>query len=1003
MARDDEPERQSTKLDVTGAGGQPWAATMGPRTQAGTDVSAADDRNAVDLDATRAPSSGGVVDLDATRAPTRGRDLGETRAPAEQRSAAPGGGGLGETQVSLGRAAFAAEREPASDMPERLGRYMVIKELGAGGMGVVYKAFDPDLDRKVALKLLLGQGTPQARARLLREAQAMAKLSHPNVVPVFDVGVVDEQVFVAMDFIDGLTLSAWMESRHPWQEVVELFVQAGRGLAAAHAVGLIQRDFKPDNVLLSRDPATGELWAQVADFGLARREDDTSEASPHESVVVLQARHSMFDQGLTRVGAIMGTPTYMSPEQHVGAGVDARTDQFSYCVALFEALYFERPFTGDTLEALAIAASEPRRRAVPAGSDVPGWLYRLCIRGLQPDREARFADMEALLAEVARRRGQNRKLWLAGGGAVALVGALTAMLVMRTGPVLQRCAGGPARLVGVWDEAVQTQAERAFKASGVVYAGDAWKAAHEQVEAYSAAWLGMMRDSCEASERGEQSAELMDLRTGCLGRALQDLSALTKLYVAGDPQVVKRAVDIALALPPLEACADAAALRAVGDAPPPEQAAQIEAVRGSLAQARSLDAAGLKKEALAGASAADDEATALAYPPLTAEAKLVLGVAKLGAGEHEAAIPVLAAAVSGALASRDDALLLSGVLRLESVIGYSLGRDKEATVWGQLARGVLRRTGTRPRDEARVLMTQAMVDVAASRYAEAEVALLRQIELLEAEYGVDSPRLGPAINTLGAAYLRSGRYVEAETLLVRAVELTEAAVGPLHPEVAMPLNNLALAHERQGRRMDAVVVLRRAKEIFARTSGADHPNVGVLQQNIGGMLRLAGKLAEARVELDASRTLLEAKLGAEHPALAGVYSFSGDVALDQGDVGRARADFQHADDLRSKALGAEHPDRALTLLGLGKVALREGKPALAAVSLELGLKLVKDTTPDPQDLGELRWNLARALWTTDEARARTLLTEARASFVEAGINSAGLVREVDAWSAAHPQ
>ncbi len=908
---------------------------------------------------------------------------------------------LAVTRDSLARTGPVREGPVRPGMPERLGRYIVIKELGAGGMGVVYKAFDPDLDRKVALKLLLGQATSQARTRLLREAQAMAKLSHPNVVPVFDVGVVDGQVFVAMDFVDGTTLSGWMESRHPWQEVVDLFVQAGRGLAAAHTVGLIHRDFKPDNVLLRRDPGTGELRAQVADFGLARRDDDGPEAlASVESAAVLQSRHSLLDQGLTRVGAVIGTPTYMSPEQHEGAPVDPRTDQFSYCVALWEALYGDRPFTGDTLEELATAASGPR--PPPPDRRVPGWLYRLCLRGLQPAREARFADMEALLLEVSRRRAQGRHRWFAGASGVAMVGALAAVLVTRGEPAEQRCAGGPARLAGVWDEAVQEQARQAFTATGVVYAADAWKTAKAQVDRFGDAWLAMYRDSCEATGRGEQSAELMDLRTGCLGRALQDLGALTRLYVAADKQVVKQAVDIALALPALDACADMAALRAVGDAPSPEQASQVEAVRETLAQARSLEAAGKYKEAVTLASGAVEAATALGYLPLTAEAKLVLGISKMRAGEHEAAIPVLTAAVASALAGRDDARVLSGLLNLEEVIGYSLGRDKEAAVWAELADGALLRTGSKPRDELRRISTRALVDIAAGRFAEAETALLRQLELLEAEYGPDDPRLGGAINALGGVYLRTGRYVEAETLLVRAVELAEAAGGSLHPDVAFPLNNLALSHERQGRRLDAVAALRRAKTIIERTSGPDHPNVGVLLQNIGGMLRLAGKLAEARVELDASRTLLEAKLGLEHPALAGVYSFSGDVAIDQGDLVRARADFQHADDLRRKALGAEHPDRGLTLLGLGKVALAEGKPEAAVASLEQALAVWKATTPDPQDIGEVRWNLARALWTTDNPRARVLIAEAQAHFVEAGINSKGLLQETEAWLARHP-
>ncbi|MFY0536379.1 serine/threonine-protein kinase [Nannocystis pusilla] len=203
----------------------------------------------------------------------------------------------------------------------------MVKQLGAGGMGTVYKAYDPDLDRTVAIKLLHGAAVGEARARMIREAQAMAKLSHPNVVPVFDVGAHrEDQVFIAMDLVEGTDLRQWMATRPRWTEVVDVFAQAGAGLAAAHAVGLVHRDFKPDNVLLSTDAATGKLRAQVADFGLARRDEE------HESPVraAESASSSALDTQITRYGAIVGTPAYMSPEQHAGVAVDPRTDQFSF-------------------------------------------------------------------------------------------------------------------------------------------------------------------------------------------------------------------------------------------------------------------------------------------------------------------------------------------------------------------------------------------------------------------------------------------------------------------------------------------------------------------------------------------------------------------------------------------------------------------------------------------------------------------------------------------------
>jgi tetratricopeptide (TPR) repeat protein/tRNA A-37 threonylcarbamoyl transferase component Bud32 len=907
---------------------------------------------------------------------------------------------LAETRDSLAHSQHGPRDQP--QLPDRLGRYVVLSQLGAGGMGVVYKAYDPELDRRVALKLLLGPASGIAAARLKREAQAMARLSHPNVVPIFDVGVVGERLFVAMDLVDGTTLSTWMETRHPWQDVLDLFVQAGRGLAAAHAVGLVHRDFKPDNVLLRREPG-GALVAKVADFGLARSDDDAKSPEPRgpDSELIALTRNSMLEHGMTRVGAVVGTPLYMSPEQHLAGPVDARTDQFSFCVALFEALHGERPFSGDTLEQLAEGAANPRRAPPPPGSKVPKWLQRLCLRGLQPDREARFPSMDALLAEIDRSRGRGRA-GLALAGSLALAGLALGIAAAR-GPNLDACGGGPARMQGVWDEPVQTAAEQAFRASGTIYAGDAWTATRAQIDRWQGEWLHMHRDSCEATARGEQSAERLDLRMQCLERRRQELAALTDLYTRADKQVVRRAFDAALALPAVDGCEDPPAPGLHIDPPAPDQLPAIEAARGALAVVRTLSNAGKSKDALARAREALDLATPLAYPPLQAEARLALGQAQAASGDDEPAIPTLADAVGAALHVGDDARLFDGLLSLIDVSGWKLGRDKEAAAWAALARGVLARTGTTPRDEARLLVLEANVDIAAARNAEAATRLERALGLLTELHGPNSPRLGNALNSLGSAYLRSGRYAEAETLLVRATALAEAAGGPSHPDVVTPLNNLALSHERQGRYADAIAALRRARAILSENSGPDHPNVGLIQQNIAGMLRLSGDLVSARSEAEGALKIVEAKLGPEHPIVAGVLVVRGEVLHDSGELAAARADFQRADDLRRTLLGAEHPTRAYGLLGLGRVALAEGRPSEALAPLELGLKLTLATESDPVDLGQLRFELARALWATgDRPRATTLIAEARAGLLAAGVTGERTLAELDRWLAENP-
>ncbi len=907
---------------------------------------------------------------------------------------------LAETRESLAHSQPGEREQPS--LPDRLGRYVVLSQLGAGGMGVVYKAYDPELDRRVALKLLLGPATSHAAARLKREAQAMARLSHPNVVPIFDVGEVGDRLFVAMDLVDGATLSTWMETRHPWPAVVDLFVGAGRGLAAAHAVGLVHRDFKPDNVLLRREPG-GALVAKVADFGLARSDDESRSAAPQspDSELIALRRNSMLDHGMTRVGAVVGTPIYMSPEQHAAAAVDPRSDQFSFCVALFEALHGVRPFTGDTLEQLARAASNPRRAPPPAGSTVPKWLHRLCLRGLQPDREARFPTMDALLAEIDRRRGRSR-IGLALAGGLTATAALALGLATRD-PAPDRCGGGPARMQGVWDAPVQAAAAQAFTATGAVYAADAWTATRAQLDRWHDEWLRMHRDSCEATARGEQSPERLDLRMQCLDRRRQDLAALTDLYTHADKQIVRRAFDAALALPAIDGCQDPPLPGPHVDPPAPAQLAAIEATRTILATVRSLRSAGKSQDALARAREAQALATPLAYPPLQVEATLALGQAQVDAGEDEPAIPTLIDAVGAALRAGDDARLFDALLSLIDVTGWKLARDKEGATWTTLARGALARTGNRPGDEARLLVLMANVDIAAARNSEAITSLERALSLLTTLHDPDSPRLGNALNSLGGAYLRSGRYAEAQATLVRATALAEAAGGPNHPDVVTPLNNLALSYERQVRYADAIAALRRARAILRDNSGPDHPNVGLVQQNIAGMLRLSGDLVGARSEIAGAAQIVEAKLGPEHPVLAGVLTVRGEILRDAGDLAGAHADFQRADSLRSKVLGPDHPSRALALLGLGQVALAQNNPAAALTSLELALRLSLASDPDPVDLGQIRFDLARALWATgDRPRAIILLGEARAGLLAAGVTGQRPLAELTRWQAEHP-
>ncbi len=312
-----------------------------------------------------------------------------------------------------------------------LGRYVILRPLGAGGMGIVYLANDPELARKVAIKLMradvVGSRLSEAATRLRREAQAMARLSHPNVITVFDVGTFGEQVFVAMEYVNGGSLGHWLhEATRPPREVLEKFLLAGRGLAAAHAAGLIHRDFKPDNVLLGRD---GRV--RVTDFGLARATGPRPlTASTHDSLA--KSGPGLLEASLTMSGAVVGTPAYMAPEQLAGQPSDARTDQYSFCVALYEGLYGERPLPGATLESIsaiakrALGTREPEHR-----NQLPPWLNQVLAKGMSSSPADRYPAMEGLLAALDNPpKAERRWVWPAAALAATAVagGALWSWL-----------------------------------------------------------------------------------------------------------------------------------------------------------------------------------------------------------------------------------------------------------------------------------------------------------------------------------------------------------------------------------------------------------------------------------------------------------------------------------------------------------------------------------------------------------------------------------------------
>jgi len=310
---------------------------------------------------------------------------------------------------------------------ELVDRYQIIEQLGAGGMGVVYRARDTELSRDVALKLLRprsGRSDVDMQKRLLREAQALAQVSHANLVAVFDLGTHRDQVFVVMELVKGKSLKHWLrDQKRDWREVWRVFEQAGRGLVAAHAAGLVHRDFKPDNVLIGDDGSV-----QVVDFGLARSVGDMADDAVDSRATTLPpGAEDVLGTPLTRTGAIMGTPAYMAPEQHQGSSVDARADQFAFAVALYEGLYGARPFRGDSLVEIVNAVTEGTIDPPPPKTAVPKRVGQALQRALAKEPRARYADMDAMLEAVGK---ATRRSWLlpAGAAVVVAIGCVVATM-----------------------------------------------------------------------------------------------------------------------------------------------------------------------------------------------------------------------------------------------------------------------------------------------------------------------------------------------------------------------------------------------------------------------------------------------------------------------------------------------------------------------------------------------------------------------------------------------
>lgn len=566
--------------------------------------------------------------------------------PADLDRASTVGMGAGSPEVDpLARAVARSRAEAAlfgKAAPVKVGRYTLIEQAGAGAMGVVWSAWDPELNRGVALKLA-ASGTAAVRARARDEGRALARLSHPNVVPIYDVLETTDGVFLVMELVAGQNLRALAKAGTPARELVRAYRQAGEGLAAAHRAGLIHRDFKPDNAIQGAD---GRV--RVLDFGLA---------------------HAVAGEGASETADIAGTPRYMAPEQLAGLALTSAVDQFALCVALREAL----------------------------DAAVPRWLQPILARGTAEQPAARFATMDELTHALALDpRTRWRRRALAGGGVVAVAAVVAAFALGRTQKGEEPCAGAPAQIASSWSPARRAAVAAHLGALGTPYAAEATAKLTGSLDAYAASWTRSYEGSCRAQQRGELSAQLHDRRVACLANRRAALRTLGEVATTQTSEQLPALVVAAGNLPAVAACEDDE--RLVSDVAPlvPTAATEAAAIGALVAGIDVKRDAAHFAEARADAETALARAEKLAYAPLLARVHLARGRIDLEAGGDDLGAADFDAATQGAFAVGDEPLGIESYARHAWVVSTT-SAAATATDGVALVEAIATRSGERYR------------------------------------------------------------------------------------------------------------------------------------------------------------------------------------------------------------------------------------------------------------------------------------------------------------------
>jgi serine/threonine protein kinase len=888
----------------------------------------------------------------------------------------------------------------------RLGKFVIVRSVGAGGMGAVYEGHDEVLGRRVALKLVHAGGDAPRANRILREARAAAGLAHPNVVTVYEVGSSEHGPYIVMEYVDGPTLRAWLAARtRDWREVLDMFVPAAEGLAAAHEAGLIHCDVKPDNLLVDGKRV------KVADFGLARA------ATVGEPGVDADAAASPI--------TMAGTPGYMAPEQWQGRA-DVRSDQYGLCAALLEAL----------------GGEPPRRGTAPSieGARAPAWLIGAVVRGLAVDPAERHPDLRSLISALRRDPARRRRHLAVAAGALVMAG-LAAVAAAWMATPSSSCSDGGSRLAGVWDDEIAGRIEQGIGKLDLPHANRVWAIVRDRMDTYRVRWIDTRSEICRTARRGERSPRALDLGMACLDRGRAQLHELSNRLLTPDRATVSAAIDAADDLPDPARCADSKQL-SVELAPPPDAIArQITALGEELARIEALGGLREVDAAIKRAEEAVASARRFAYAPALADALSCLGQTRSTAEKHADAVAPLEEALSVAFAARHDTRVANILITLVRV-GASLD-SKDIDRWFTLGTAAIERIGGNRQLEAILRCNYAGRFLTTNRHGEFLEHARTCAALTERAFGPDSARFGSALSRLGAAENVNGAYQNAKRTLHRALGLIERHQGRDYPKLVETLTILAVTERRIGELDAALEHAKRALDIKTSAFGPSDARLATLHQNVAAILNDRGDAAAALPYHEAAHRYHEATLGPDHPRigeslgnlaivhelagkhdrartfarrslelferfheephehLVNAHTLLGTIERARGDLDASLAHLERAVALLDQVFDKRHAQRVNPLMELGHTLSARGEYRRAVEVLENVEALLASPEVPPQWAGEGRFALARALESAgrDRSRARDQAVRARAAYRTLGAPFATQVAEIDAWLA----